>query len=224
MKQYLTITILIISINLAKADSPLTSIKFWDLSDDPYVLKIGNLPGKKTLDSKAFQYLINPANSKANKYALVNALGWEYRSKVKNSDNYIEFIYQNFEKEILEFNKKKPLYTDSKFNRQELVRNFMVTNLQCEYLKLFDYLLAMDDYFLTDQSAYLLFDHAIRLPVASDWDVFVESLIKAQYNMLKMDFNQLSNTIYTLHTLRINDDSLKTSIDRSLNYLCHYFG
>jgi len=224
MKQYLTITILIISINLAKADSPLTSIKFWDLSDDPYVLKIGNLPGKKTLDSKAFQYLINPANSKANKYALVNALGWEYRSKVKNSDNYIEFIYQNFEKEILEFNKKKPLYTDSKFNRQELVRNFMVTNLQCEYLKLFDYLLAMDDYFLTDQSAYLLFDHAIRLPAASDWDVFLESLIKAQYNMLKMDFKQLSNTIHTLNTLRINDDSLKTSVDRSLNYLCHYFG
>jgi len=224
MKQYLTITILIISINLAKADSPLTSIKFWDLSDDPYVLKIGNLPGKKTLDSTAFQYLINPANSKANKYALVNALGWEYRSKVKNSDNYIEFIYQNFEKEILEVSKRKPLYTDSKFNRQELVRNFMVTNLQCEYLKLFDYLLAMDDYFLTDQSAYLLFDHAIRLPAASDWDVFLESLIKAQYNMLKMDFNQLSNTIYTLHTLRINDDSLKTSIDRSLNYLCHYFG
>ena len=162
MKQYLTITILIISINLAKADSPLTSIKFWDLSDDPYVLKIGNLPGKKTLDSTAFQYLINPANSKANKYALVNALGWEYRSKVKNSDKYIEFIYQNFEKEILEVNKKKPLYTDSKFNRQELVRNFMVTNLQCEYLKLFDYLLAMDDYFLTDQSSYLLFDHAIE--------------------------------------------------------------
>ena len=224
MKQYLTITILIISINLAKADSPLTSIKFWDLSNDPYVLKIGNLPGKKILDSTAFQYLINPANSKANKYALVNALGWEYRSKVKNSDNYIEFIYQNFEKEILEVKKKKPLYTDSKFNRQELVRNFMVTNLQCEYLKLFDYLLAMDDYFLTDQSAYLLFDHAIRLPVASDWDVFVESLIKAQYNVLKMDFNQLSNTIHTLNTLRINDDSLKTSVDRSLNYLCHYFG
>ena len=224
MKQYLTITILIISINLAKADSPLTSIKFWDLSDDPYVLKIGNLPGKKTLDSKAFQYLINPANSKANKYALVNALGWEYRSKVKNSDNYIEFIYQNFEKEILEFSKKKSLFTDSKFNRQELVRNFMVTNLQCEYLKLFDYLLAMDDYFLTDQSAYLLFDHAIRLPAASDWDVFLESLIKAQYNMLKMDFKQLSNTIHTLNTLRINDDSLKTSVDRSLNYLCHYFG
>ena len=224
MRQYLTITILIISINLAKADSPLTSIKFWDLSDDPYVLNIGNLPGKKTLDLTAFQYLINPANSKANKYALVNALGWEYRSKVKNSDNYIEFIYQNFEKEILEVKKKKPLYTDSKFNRQELVRNFMMTNLQCEYMKLFVYLRAMDDYFLTDQSAYLLFDHAIRLPVASDWDVFVESLIKAQYNVLKMDFNKLSNTIHTLNTLRINDDSLKTSVDRSLNYLCHYFG
>jgi len=224
MKQYLTITILIISINLAKADSPLTSIKFWDLSDDPYVLKIGNLPGKKTLDSKAFQYLINPANSKANKYALVNALGWEYRSKVKNSDNYIEFIYQNFEKEILEFSKKKSLFTDSKFNQQELVRNFMMTNLQCEYMKLFVYLRAMDDYFLTDQSAYLLFDHANGLPVASDWDVFIESLIKAQYHVLKMDFNQLSNTIYTLNTLKINDGSLKISIDRSLNYLCHYFG
>jgi len=39
-----------------------------------------------------------------------------------------------------------------------------------------------------------------------------------------MDFNQLSNTIHTLNTLRINDESLKTSVDRSLNYLCHYFG
>lgn len=46
----LLLTVCFFSNNLM-ADSPLTSIEFWNVSEDSYVLKIGKEPGKKKLDN-----------------------------------------------------------------------------------------------------------------------------------------------------------------------------
>ena len=223
MKQYLTITILIISINLAKADSPLTSIKFWDLSDDPYVLKIGNLPGKKTLDSKAFQYLINPANSKANKYALVNALGWEYRSKVKNSDNFLHFLNQKFEKEINEFRKQNKVHFIYMSRQKDLIKNFMKVSLECEYLKFYNYLLAMDDYLYVSQLKSLCSSWKNECFKGSDFDKIILVLLKSQIQLLQnscIEFREMERIFIELEINRTYEG--KAIGHRIFSYLQNY--
>jgi len=68
---------LFISLQCA-ADSPLTSITFWNISDNPIVQKTGCLNGLKNLNNKTFNFLVNPEIAVFHKIALVNALGWEF--------------------------------------------------------------------------------------------------------------------------------------------------
>ena len=113
---------LFISLQCA-ADSPLTSITFWNISDNPIVQKTGCLNGLKNLNNKTFNFLVNPEIAVFHKIALVNALGWEFdgnfprNSKVfldvlkkrslKLLNNYaIDDFYQDYNNE-----------SDAKFNR-----------------------------------------------------------------------------------------------------------
>ena len=54
--KYLILAFLLFSNNVI-ADSPLTSIEFWKVSEDSYVLKIGKERGKKKLDNVIFKFL-----------------------------------------------------------------------------------------------------------------------------------------------------------------------
>ena len=85
----LLLTVCFFSNNLM-ADSPLTSIEFWKASEDSYVLKIGKEPGKKKMDKRMFNYLMSTDVIVFDKLALINALGWEFNSKLENSKLFLD--------------------------------------------------------------------------------------------------------------------------------------
>ena len=123
IKYRLAIFIFLFGTLQCAADSPLTSISFWNISDNPMVQKTGCLNGLKNLNNKTFNFLVNPEIAVFHKIALVNALGWEFdgnfprNSKVfldvlkkrslKLLNNYaIDDFYQDYNNE-----------SDAKFNR-----------------------------------------------------------------------------------------------------------
>lgn len=72
-------------------DSPLTSIKFWDLSGNKKVNKIGMITeGKKVLNKRAFKFLVSSRNALSDKISMVNALGWGFDSKQENSIGFLK--------------------------------------------------------------------------------------------------------------------------------------
>ena len=78
IKYRFTIFIFLFGTLQCAADSPLTSISFWNISDNPMVQKTGCLNGLKNLNNKTFNFLVNPEIAVFHKIALVNALGWEF--------------------------------------------------------------------------------------------------------------------------------------------------
>ena len=75
--RWFMLALLLCSFNCA-ADSPLTSISFWEISDNNLVQQTGCLEGEKRLNNKNFNLLVNPEIPIFHKIALVNALGWEF--------------------------------------------------------------------------------------------------------------------------------------------------
>jgi len=98
---FLILAFLLFSNNVI-ADSPLTSIEFWKVSEDSYVLKIGKERGKKKLDNVIFKFLTDSNTTIFDKIALVNAMGWDSNSKFKNS----EIFLNKLKKEHLNYIKK----------------------------------------------------------------------------------------------------------------------
>tara|TARA_Y100000389_G_C17413454_1_gene492280 strand:- start:203 stop:763 length:561 start_codon:yes stop_codon:yes gene_type:complete len=72
-------------------DSPITSIDFWQYSEDPLVLKYAT-SNEKTLNSESLLYLTNNNKSEFDKLALINALGWDYNLTKNNSAVFLEHI------------------------------------------------------------------------------------------------------------------------------------
>jgi len=86
------LALLLCSFNCA-ADSPLTSISFWEISDNNLVQQTGCLEGEKRLNNKNFNFLVNPEIPIFHKMALVNALGWEFdKSTPSNSKVFLEML------------------------------------------------------------------------------------------------------------------------------------
>ena len=86
------LVLLLCSFNCA-ADSPLTSISFWQISDNNLVQQTGCLEGEKKLNNKNFNFLVNPEIAVFHKIALVNALGWEFdNSTPSNSKVFLEML------------------------------------------------------------------------------------------------------------------------------------
>lgn len=116
------IALLLCSFNCA-ADSPLTSISFWNISDNPMVQKTGCLNGLKNLNVKTFNFLVNPEIAIFHKIALVNALGWEFDGNYpRNSKVFLNalkmrslFLLKNHG--IDDFYQDYNNETDAKFNR-----------------------------------------------------------------------------------------------------------
>ena len=86
------IALLLFSFNCA-ADSPLTSISFWEISDNNLVQQTGCMEGEKRLNNKNFNLLVNPEIAVYHKIALVNALGWEFDdSTPSNSKVFLDVL------------------------------------------------------------------------------------------------------------------------------------
>ena len=88
------------------ADSPLTAINFWSLSKEKLVIRTGKKGGKKKLNKKMINFLFDSKQSTFDKIALVNALGWEQESEIKNATIFIEAL-ENFYSDKLNKNLKR---------------------------------------------------------------------------------------------------------------------
>ena len=127
------------------ADSPLTSINFWSISKEKLVLKTGKKKGKKLLSKKMIKFLLNSEHTTFDKIALVNAIGWDARNKIKNSDIFIKSIEKLYLKSpekflcYLTLNENEFLNLSSK---EKIECMDLTENLYLIYL----YLKAMDDY------------------------------------------------------------------------------
>ena len=89
------LALLLCSFNCA-ADSPLTSISFWEISDNNLVQQTGCLEGEKRLNNKNFNFLVNQETPIFHKIALVNALGWEFdHTTPSNSKVFLEMLKTN---------------------------------------------------------------------------------------------------------------------------------
>ncbi|MDC1465858.1 hypothetical protein N8387_09305 [Polaribacter sp.] len=123
IKYRLAIFIFLFGTLQCAADSPLTSISFWNISDNPMVQKTGCLNGLKNLNNKTFNFLVNLEIAVFHKIALVNALGWEFDgNSPRNSKvflNALEMRSLNLLKNhgIDDFYQDYNNENDAKFNR-----------------------------------------------------------------------------------------------------------
>ena len=93
IKYRLAIFIFLLATLQCAADSPLTSVLFWDISDNSLVQKTGCFNGVKRLNNKTFNFLVNPEIAVFHKIALVNALGWEFDGETpRNSKVFLDVL------------------------------------------------------------------------------------------------------------------------------------
>jgi hypothetical protein len=118
------------------ADSPLTSILFWDISESSLVQKTGRLQGKKKLNNVRFKFLTDPNTTIFDKIALVNAMGWDSNSKFKNSEIFLKKLKKEYLKSIKKDRKQLLKASPFRWNKLEFDEKYII------YL----YLLAMDNY------------------------------------------------------------------------------
>lgn len=204
--------LLLFNFHICLADSPLTSINFWSSSKDNYVLKIGNKPGKQRLNKQMFNYLMNPYNPTFEKFALINALKWEFNSDLFNSKKFIEYI----ESDLIRKNKLVEVDLD---NINSL--NSYLINIGEEYFLLYQYLLAMDNYLDVSEINESISENLQiqNIPLSH----FIYSLIKYQEMLINGDFC----TIYEQFLLLLNnecitDTQLKNSLRLANSYLSSY--
>lgn len=196
------------------ADSPLTSINYWKSVDDAYVLSIGNKPGKKKLTKKMISYFNNPDINTFNKLALINAIGWEFQSKVNNSEIYLKSIIKKHKK-TYKLIVKSYKGIEDEFSR-EIIDEFFSKLKNDEYTLLYAYLEAMDnytnDYFLDDLISYSDFKY----------NSFVYLLIEMQSAVLKMEYCKAWELFYDFTTECIYDKNILKSLPIFNKYLSNY--
>lgn len=199
----LLLTVCFFSNNLM-ADSPLTSIEFWKASEDSYVLKIGKEPGKKMMDKRMFNYLMSSNVTVFDKLALINALGWEFNSEVRNSeifldklkksalkllkdnltkdsDGFYSFGYEYWWESINSL--KDDFQTWSPSRIINAYSSFAVGRSKDIYI-LYLYLLAMDDYL----DVSVLYDelHNIQYDFDSEIDPMIDLTTQESFEFIKM--------------------------------------
>jgi hypothetical protein len=222
MRFCLTIIFYFYSSAITYADSPLTSIKFWDLSNDSFILKTGKISGKKKLSQSVFDYLMNDQNAIIDRYALINALGWEFKSEIRNSDLFLEFVHERFKKEITTFYQTISGISELYSNKKILVKSFIETNLDCEYSLFYDYLFALDNYIKLDSKDFILLDDSegYLTDVPSS---FIKTIIEAHINFLNMNFESISKNYVQVNTVDFGSSTLYNKINsRVVEYIDMY--
>lgn len=222
MRFCLTIIFYFCGLSITNADSPLTSIKFWDLSNDCFVEEIGKIPGKKRLSQSVFDYLMNDQNTIIDRYALINALGWEFKSEIRNSDLFLQFLQERFKKEITEFYQISSSLSELGHNKKSLIKSFIETKLNCEYSLIYDYLFALDDYLNLDSSDFILLDNSegYLMDIPSS---FIKTIIEAHINFLNMNFESISKNYVQVNTVDFGSSTLYNKINsRVVEYIDIY--
>jgi len=68
-------------------DSPITSVNFWEESQNNYVCKTGSSNDRK-INQQIISFLKNPKIPEIDKISMVNALSWKFKSKYNNAEQY----------------------------------------------------------------------------------------------------------------------------------------
>jgi len=208
----ISLIIFLLNTHLCLADSPLTSIEFWRGSKDTYVIKIGNKPGKQKLDKQMFNYLMNPNNSTFEKFALINALKWEFKSDIVNSKKFIEYLKtKNYIKDEL---------AEVDWDNANTL-NLSLIQTGEEYYMLYQYMLAMDNYFDVSD---------IKKSISENLQIqkeplyhFIYSLISCQEMILNNDFCEVYNAFSLFLAVGcIDDEQLKYSAKLANSYISLY--
>lgn len=222
------------------ADSPLTSISFWDNSQSALVQKTGKQKGRKKLNNVRFKFFMDSNTTIFDKMAMVNALGWDINSKFNNSQIFLNKLKKEYRKQLL--NTPPFSLENVKFDDNltfEINDNYLV------YL----YLLAMDNY--RDASSLnevldSLEEVEYLLPYNEEYDNegevigynnnnidskevfgFIKMLVSAQYLFLTKGINcevweKSNNYIYSDYSFYTPNFFIKKSLLKSYDYLKNY--
>ena len=68
-------------------DSAITSINFWQLSENLYVKEVGESTNRE-INNKIIQFLNNESYSEVDRFSMANAVGWRYNSDYENAKAY----------------------------------------------------------------------------------------------------------------------------------------
>lgn len=68
-------------------DSPITSVSFWEDSQNNYVCEIGSSDDRK-INQQLISFLSNPIIPEIDKISMVNALSWKFKSNYNNAEQY----------------------------------------------------------------------------------------------------------------------------------------
>lgn len=208
----ISLIIFLLNTHLCLADSPLTSIDFWNISKDAYIIKIGNKTGKQKLDKQMFKYLMNPNNSSFEKFALINALKWEFKSDITNSKKFIEYLKtENYNKDELD---------KVNWDNTNSLNLFLIQTGE-EYYMLYQYMLAMDNYLDVSD---------IKKSISENLQIqedplyhFIYSLVSCQEMVVNNDFCEVYNTFSLFLAVGcIDDEQLKYSAKLANSYISLY--
>lgn len=199
------------SISITHADSPLTSVEFWRSSKHKYVLKIGEKSGKQKLNQSMFKFLIDSKINTFEKYCLINSMGWEYNSKVKNHLLFLKYI-------------KKTLIRKNgdSLNDFDIEHPFpFLLKLGETYFMIYEYLKAMDNYIdVTEVKNEILLNTSITL---NPQNHFIYNLIDLQDKLLNSDFCSVFETFNLYISFKcIKEDSIKKSLEMLTEYITEY--
>lgn len=125
------------------ADSPLTSISYWDISTSSLVQKTGRVKGKNKLTNDRFKFLIDSNTTIFDKIALVNAMGWDNESKFKNSDIFLFKIKNDYSRKTKKYNAFQYFSSPEDFIR--IHSDYKGLIFEDNYI-IYLYLLAMENY------------------------------------------------------------------------------
>ena len=68
-------------------DSPITSVSFWEDSQNNYVCEIGSSDDRK-INQQLISFVSNPIIPEIDKISMVNALSWKFKSNYNNAEQY----------------------------------------------------------------------------------------------------------------------------------------
>lgn len=142
--------------NNSFADSPLTSIDLWTIyAKEPIVI---HAQKNRKLDDLTLNYLLDDENLLEKKIAVINAIGWKFKSSTQRSSKLLQAILKKYNlKSIDDLNDKK----------------------YASLLSLYSYSLALEDYFNVEK-AQKYSQKANNLDPQNSIIKFISTLIKSQ--------------------------------------------
>ncbi|QIZ73283.1 hypothetical protein [Oxynema aestuarii] len=157
---------------VARADSPLTSTRFWQAYEDVEIVRHAS---EAKLDDRVMAALSDPDVPHDVRAAIVNALGWQFETTY-NARQYLEYVAERHDRPTSEL---------------------AIADLTAEETFALGYLLAMDDYFtmkaiggegeVMQTDALNLVEAAIDKQPKSLSIFLVRSLVRAQEEMDRVE-------------------------------------